>query len=66
MPIDWNSFQATVEGEVLKPEAWYWMVRGQKIAFSDNKQDYLEVGIELKEYEPGEISAEEVGITAIA
>jgi hypothetical protein len=60
-PIDWNSFIETIDGEVLKPEATFWNVRGKQIGLSHNKQDYSNTGIALKEYEPGEISLEEVG-----
>lgn len=60
-PIDWNEFNDTVEGEVLKPDAKFWNIRGNKIQLTRDKQDYINAGIELKEYEPGEISLEEVG-----
>jgi hypothetical protein len=61
MPIDWNSFNDTTEGEVLKANSKFWNVRGQRLELSHKKQDYLNAGIELKEYEPAEISIEEVG-----
>jgi hypothetical protein len=61
MPIDWNIFNETVESESLKPNADYWIVRGRKVPLSHNKQEYLNAGIELKEFEPGEIAIEEVG-----
>ena len=61
LPLDWNDFIETVDGEVLKPEAKFWNIRGQKIELSHNKQDYIDAGVELKEYEPNEISVEEVG-----
>jgi hypothetical protein len=35
-------------------------IRGEQIALSHNKSDYINAGIELKEYEPGKISIEEV------
>lgn len=60
-PVDWDSFRNTVEYENLKPGAEFWLVRGKQLKLSHNKQDYTNSGIELKEYEPGEISAEEVG-----
>src|SRR5687768_3581463 len=60
-PVDWNDFIETVDGDVLKPGAKFWNIRGEKIELSHNKQDYIDAGIELKEYEPGEISVEEVG-----
>lgn len=60
-PIDSDNFNETIEGEILKPDAKYWLVRGQQLALSHHKQDYIDAGIELKEYEPNEISAEEVG-----
>jgi hypothetical protein len=37
------------------------LVRGQEVSLSHNQEDYLNAGIELKEYEADEISAEEVG-----
>lgn len=61
LPIDQEKFAATTDGEILQPYADYWIVRGEKVALSHNKQDYLNAGIELKEYEPNEISIEEVG-----
>ena len=60
-PIEWNDFNDTVDGEVLKPEAKFWNIRGKQIELTHDKQDYLTAGIELKEYEPGEISLEAVG-----
>lgn len=60
-PIDWDNFNETVEIDSLNPDAAYWLVRGQQVPLSHNLQDYADAGIELKEYEPGEISAEEAG-----
>lgn len=60
-PIEWNDFNNTVDGEVLKPDAKFWNIRGNQIELTHDKQDYINAGIELKEYEPGEISLEEVG-----
>jgi len=60
-PINRENFHQTIEGERLLPEAQYWLVRGRKVELSHNKQDYVEAGIDLKEYEPDEISAEKVG-----
>ncbi|MFI5204036.1 MAG: DUF7003 family protein [Flavobacteriales bacterium] len=60
-PIDADSFSETIDGESLKPDAKFWLVRGQKVALNHNKQDYLDAGIDLKEYEPNEISVEEAG-----
>jgi len=59
-PIDVDSFRATIELDVLQPAGEYWLVRGRKLRISHNRQDYMEAGIELKEYEPGEICAEEI------
>lgn len=61
LPIDWSNFNDTVDGEVLKAGAKFWDIRGKQIELSHNKQDYLNAGIEIKEYEPGEISPEEAG-----
>jgi hypothetical protein len=60
LPVDYDSFNETIEAEVLKAGAKYWVVRGKEIMLSHNKQNYIDAGIELKEYEPNEISAEEV------
>lgn len=60
-PIDFDNFNETIDGESLKSDAKFWLVRGQQVPLSHNKQDYTNTGIELKEYEPNEISAEEVG-----
>jgi len=60
-PVDEERFWATVEGEALIADATSWLVRGQQIDLSRRKQDYTDAGIELKEYEPGEIKVEEVG-----
>lgn len=60
-PIEWNDLNDTVDGEVLKPDARFWNIRGQQIELSLNKQDYLDAGIELKEFKQGGISLEEVG-----
>ncbi len=60
-PIDSDNFNETIENEVLRPHAKFWLVRGQRVPLSHDKQDYINAGIELKEIEPDEISAEEVG-----
>jgi hypothetical protein len=65
-PIDFNNFNETIDGESLNPDAKFWLVRGQQVSLSHNKQDYTNAGIELKEYEPNEISAEEVGRLVVA
>lgn len=59
-PVDRDSFNETVEYNALKPDANFWLVRGRKIALSHDKVDYQKAGIKLKEFEPNEISAEEV------
>ena len=58
-PIDTDNFNETVENEAIKPEAKFWLIRGQQISLSHDKTDYLKAGIKLKEYEPNEISVEE-------
>lgn len=60
-PIDFENFIETIDGECLKAASKLWLVRGKQVALSHNKQDYANAGIELKEYKPNEISAEEVG-----
>ena len=57
-----NNFKTieTIDNEVLKDDAKYWLVRGEQVALQYTKQDYINAGIELKEYEPNTISADEV------
>lgn len=64
-PIDWDSFAASLDGETLTPDAQYWIVRDKKVELSKNKQDYINAGIELTEYEPNTIRAEEAARLAI-
>jgi len=64
-PVDWDSFNETIDREVLKPDAEFWIVRGEKVPISHDKQDYINADIELNEYEPNRISAEEVGRLAV-
>ncbi len=61
LPISWNNFNETTEGEILNPDAKFWDIRGKQIELSHNKEDYVNAGIELKEYEHGTISLEEAG-----
>jgi len=60
-PIDWDDFIKTADGDALKKDAKYWNIRGRQIELSHKQKDYHDAGVELKEYEPGEISLEEVG-----
>lgn len=60
-PLNDEQFFDTVDGECLNADARFWCVRGKEIELSRQKEDYVAAGIELKEYEPGEISVEEVG-----
>lgn len=64
-PIDFEYFQDIVDDEVIKPDVTEWIVRGVAIPISHRKKDYEDAGIELKEYEPDEISVEEAGRLAI-
>jgi hypothetical protein len=64
-PVDWDSFNEAIDGEVLKTGAKHWIVRGEKVLLSHYRQDYINAGIELKEFKPNEISAEEVGRLAV-
>lgn len=59
-PIDEESFKNTIELENLKPDAGFWIVRNNQIQLPHKKEEYLNAGIALKEYEPNTISAEEV------
>lgn len=61
LPINQDSFDESVDCETLKLNAKYWIVKGTKIGLRHNKQDYINAGIELKEYEPNKISVEEAG-----
>ncbi len=60
-PINFDNFNETIDDESLTSDAKFWLVRGQQVSLSHKKQDYLDAGIKLKEYKPGEISVEEVG-----
>ncbi len=64
-PIDWDNFEATTDEECLKPDARFWLVRGQHVPLSHDKQAYTDTGIELKEYEPNTITIEEAGRLAL-
>lgn len=64
-PVDNDSFNETTDGFSLRPDAKYWIVRGQKVELSHNKQDYINAGIELKKYSPDEIAIEEAGRLAV-
>lgn len=61
LPIDEESFYKTIEHENLKSDADNWIVRGNVVELSHLKEEYVNAGVELKGYEPNEISAEEVG-----
>jgi hypothetical protein len=58
-PIEQDSFFETIDEPYLKPDSKYWLVNRSKVELSHLKQDYLNNGIELKEYEPGQIGIEE-------
>ena len=47
-PIDWENFLQTTDESYLRPEVRFWLVRGEKIPLSHNKQDYQDAGIELR------------------
>jgi hypothetical protein len=47
-PIDFDNFNDTIDGETLKSDAIFWLVRGQEVSLSHNQEDYLNAGIELK------------------
>lgn len=64
-PLDRDCFFDSIDGETLTTDAAYWMVRDQKVRLSHHKQDYINTGIELKEYEPNTISVEEAARLAI-
>jgi hypothetical protein len=58
-PIDSENFDSTTDGEVLKNDAAFWIARSTPVKLSHIKQDYIDGGIELKQYEPNEIRIEE-------
>jgi hypothetical protein len=64
-PVNDDSFDETTEYGSLRPDAKYWIVRGEKVELSTDKEDYLKAGIKLKEYEPNEISVEEAARLAV-
>jgi len=64
-PIDWDSFIDVIDGETLKPNAEYWIVRGEKVKLSHDKQNYNRAGIELIEDEPNTVRVEEAARLAI-
>ncbi|MCR8561314.1 hypothetical protein KXD93_26915 [Mucilaginibacter sp. BJC16-A38] len=66
-PIDEESFAESADdiGFSLNPDAKYWLVGGKKVKLSTNPQDYIDNGIELNEYEAGEIGVQEAARLAI-
>jgi hypothetical protein len=60
-PVEDDQCFDTLDGESLNADACVWRVRGQKIELSRRKEDYAAAGIDLKEYESGEIRVEEAG-----
>lgn len=58
-PIDTENFNQTTVGESLKKDATYWFIRGEKAPLSRVKQDYINAGIELREFALDEISIDE-------
>jgi hypothetical protein len=58
-PIDDNNFNASTEGEAILPDANFWLVRGEEVKLLHDSKNYINAGIELSEYEPGEIRIEE-------
>ena len=65
-PIDTENFENTIDGESLKTNANFWLVRGQQVSLSSKKQDYIDAGIELMEFEPNEISIEEAARLSVS
>ncbi|MFP9099741.1 DUF7003 family protein [Flavobacterium sp. RHBU_24] len=64
-PIDIENHEATTDGEVLKPDAKFWLVRDQKVPLTHDRAAYKNAGIELGELEPGEISIGEAARLAM-
>lgn len=65
-PIDFESTFETINLDSLNPDADHWIVRGQKIQISHDKEEYLDAGIILEEYEPNQIEIEEAGRLAVS
>lgn len=59
LPVDDEQFQSTIDGEYLKPDAEFWMIRGDRVLLSHNEQEYLNAGITLSSFEFSEIKVEE-------
>ncbi len=59
-PIDYDSFQESIDDNESIIADSSWLVRGQAIPLSASKKEYSSNGIELKEYEPDSINPEEV------
>jgi len=64
-PIEPDNFFDSTEMEILTPKSEYWIVRGQQVKLSHNKQDYINANIELCEDEPNTIRIEEAARLAI-
>ncbi|HEY2580345.1 MAG TPA: hypothetical protein VGI43_00980 [Mucilaginibacter sp.] len=64
-PIDDDNFYSTIDGEVLKNDAAFWIVRGVAVPLSHNKRHYTDAGIELSEDGPDEIRIEEAARLSI-
>jgi hypothetical protein len=60
-PINWDDFFETCDGEVLRPDAKFWTIRGTNVELSHNRDHYKNAGIDLSEDKAGEIRVEEVG-----
>lgn len=58
-PIEREHFYKTIDGENLKPNAESWIVRGQNVQLSHDKNDYKASGIDLSEYIPNAIRIDE-------
>jgi hypothetical protein len=59
-PLDSDSFNDTIDIEILQPDATTWIVRGVDVLLSHDKTEYEAEGVTLKEFEPGTIAGEEV------
>lgn len=74
-PIDMDNFEETTDSEALRPDAKFWLVRGQYVPLIHDKSVYADAGIELdsndkqayidagllEDYEPNAIRVEEAG-----
>lgn len=60
-PIEWSDFSKTVDGEFIRPDTKYWIIRGQEIELIHDKSEYRIAGIQLREIDGDVIYVEDIG-----